>query len=67
MEGPAPQPGWLQGLTDNYLRVVFPGPATWRNRRLLVRLLGLQEERLLGEALAGPNEPGENHSCGINS
>ncbi len=67
VEGPAPQPGWLQGLSDNYLRVVFPGPAAWRNRRLLVRLLGLQEERLLGEALAGPNEPGENHSGGINS
>ena len=67
VEGPAPQPGWLQGLSDNYLRVVFPGPAAWRNRRLLVRFLGLKEERLLGEALVGPNEPGENPSCGINS
>jgi threonylcarbamoyladenosine tRNA methylthiotransferase MtaB len=56
VEGPAPQPGWLQGLSDNYLRVVFPGPATWRNRRLLVRLLGIKEDRLLGEALAGPIE-----------
>ena len=62
VEGPAPQPGWLQGLSDNYLRVVFPGPAAWRNRRLLVRLLGIKEDRLLGEALAGPNEPGENPS-----
>jgi threonylcarbamoyladenosine tRNA methylthiotransferase MtaB len=37
VEGPAPQPGWLQGLSDNYLRLIFPGPAEWRNRRLLVR------------------------------
>ena len=26
VEGPAPRPGWLQGLSDNYLRVIFPGP-----------------------------------------
>ncbi len=52
VEGPAPQRGWLQGLSDNYLRVIFPGPAEWRNRRLLVRFLKLQEEMLVGEVVA---------------
>jgi threonylcarbamoyladenosine tRNA methylthiotransferase MtaB len=52
VEGPAPQRGWLRGLSDNYLRVVFPGPAGWRNRRFLVRLLDLQGEALLGEVIA---------------
>lgn len=52
VEGPAPQRGWLQGLSDNYLRLVFPGPAAWRNRRLLVRFLKLQEELLVGEVVA---------------
>jgi threonylcarbamoyladenosine tRNA methylthiotransferase MtaB len=52
VEGPAPQPGWLQGLSDNYLRLVFPGPAEWRNRRLLVRFLKLQEGMLVGEVVA---------------
>ncbi|MCX5888502.1 MAG: tRNA (N(6)-L-threonylcarbamoyladenosine(37)-C(2))-methylthiotransferase MtaB [Deltaproteobacteria bacterium] len=52
VEGPAPPPGWLQGLSDNYLRVIFPGPAAWRNRRLLVRFLKLQEEMLVGEIVA---------------
>ncbi len=51
VEGPAPQPGWVQGLSDNYLRVIFPGPAAWRNRRLLVRLLSLQDETLVGSTL----------------
>jgi threonylcarbamoyladenosine tRNA methylthiotransferase MtaB len=51
VEGQAPQPGWLQGLSDNYLRVIFPGPVTWRNRRLMVRLRSLREETLVGEAL----------------
>jgi len=52
VEGPAPQRGWLQGLSDNYLRVIFPGPAAWRNRRLMVRFLKLQEEMLVGEVVA---------------
>ena len=54
VEGPAPQRGWLQGLSDNYLRVIFPGPAEWRNRRLLVRFLKLQEEVLVGQTVADP-------------
>jgi threonylcarbamoyladenosine tRNA methylthiotransferase MtaB len=53
VEGPARPEGWLQGLSDNYLRVIFPGPPGWRNRRLLVRLHTVQEETLAGEALEG--------------
>jgi len=52
VEGPIPRRGWLQGLSDNYLRVAFPGPAAWRHRRLLVRLHQVQEDRLVGEAVA---------------
>jgi threonylcarbamoyladenosine tRNA methylthiotransferase MtaB len=51
VEGPAPRPGWLRGLSDNYLRVILPGPAAWRNRRLRVRLLEVREEVLLGEVV----------------
>ena len=53
VEGPAQQKGWLQGLSDNYLRAVFRGPTVWRHRRLLVRFTELQEETLVGEAVAG--------------
>ena len=38
VEGPATPAGWLQGLSDHYLRVVFPGPPALRNRLVLVRL-----------------------------
>jgi threonylcarbamoyladenosine tRNA methylthiotransferase MtaB len=54
VEGPAPQAGWLQGLSDHYLRVVFPGPPAWRNRRVMVRLRAMQEKLLLGEAVDEP-------------
>jgi threonylcarbamoyladenosine tRNA methylthiotransferase MtaB len=53
VEGPARPQGWLQGLSDNYLRVIFPGPPGGRNRRLRVRLHTVQEETLAGEALEG--------------
>lgn len=53
-EGSAPRPGYLQGLSDHYLRVVFPGPPAWRNRLVKVRLLARQGEMLLGEALGEP-------------
>ncbi len=49
VEGPAAQAGWLQGLSDNYLRVVFPGPPSLRNRRLLVRFRAVQGEVVAGE------------------
>ena len=40
VEGPAAPEGWLQGLSDHYLRVTFPGPPAWRNRRVMVRFTG---------------------------
>lgn len=49
VEGPARQEGWLKGLSANYLKVVFPGPAAWQNRRLPVLLRKLQGEVLVGE------------------
>jgi threonylcarbamoyladenosine tRNA methylthiotransferase MtaB len=54
VEGPAATPGRLQGLSDHYLRVIFPGPPTWRNRLIKVRLLARQGEVLVGEALGEP-------------
>lgn len=51
VEGPAPQPGHLQGLSANYLRVVLPGPPEWRNRRLMVRYRQMPGEYLVGEVV----------------
>jgi threonylcarbamoyladenosine tRNA methylthiotransferase MtaB len=51
VERPASRPGWLSGLSGNYLKVAFPGPATWVNRRLPVRYQRLEGEILLGEVL----------------
>jgi threonylcarbamoyladenosine tRNA methylthiotransferase MtaB len=52
VEGPAATPGWLQGLSDHYLRVVFPGPLTWRNRRVMVRFRDTKEDLLVGDAVS---------------
>ena len=54
VEGPAAPPGWLQGLSDHYLRVTFPGPPAWHNRRVMVRIRGLSGETLTGEAEGEP-------------
>jgi threonylcarbamoyladenosine tRNA methylthiotransferase MtaB len=54
VEGPAPQPGYLQGLSAHYLKVVFPGPVAWYNRLIKVRLMAQQGEVLAGEALGEP-------------
>ena len=51
VEGPALQGGWLKGLSDNYLRVIFPGPLKWRNHRLMVFLQKVQGEVVMGEAV----------------
>jgi threonylcarbamoyladenosine tRNA methylthiotransferase MtaB len=52
VEGPAPRrSGWLKGLSADYLRVVFPGPLAWRNRRLRVKYLKIQDEVLVGEVI----------------
>jgi threonylcarbamoyladenosine tRNA methylthiotransferase MtaB len=55
VEGPALQPGHLQGLSDQYLRVVFSGPMEWRNQLVKVRLLARQGEVLVGEATGEPH------------
>ncbi len=54
VEGPAAQGGYLQGLSDHYLRVVFPGPAAWRNRLVKVRFLKRQGEVMAGEPAGKP-------------
>ena len=54
MEGPAETEGWLQGLSDHYLRVTFPGPPAMRNHRVMVRLRARQGEVLVGEAVGEP-------------
>jgi len=54
VEGPAETAGWLQGLSDHYLRVTFPGPPALRNRRVLVRFDRRQGEVLVGEAVGEP-------------
>jgi threonylcarbamoyladenosine tRNA methylthiotransferase MtaB len=54
VEGPASLPGHLQGLSDNYLRVLFPGPMEWRNQLVKVRLLARRDELLAGEATGEP-------------
>jgi len=51
VEGPAPQAGWLQGLSANYLRVCLPGPPAWQNRRLKTRFLKIQGEMMVGEVV----------------
>uniref|UniRef100_A0A7C3UWE9 tRNA (N(6)-L-threonylcarbamoyladenosine(37)-C(2))-methylthiotransferase MtaB n=1 Tax=Desulfobacca acetoxidans TaxID=60893 RepID=A0A7C3UWE9_9BACT len=52
VEGPVPgRPGWLKGLSANYLRVLLPGPEDWRNRRLNVRFLQVAEGMLVSEVL----------------
>jgi hypothetical protein len=54
VEGPAPWPRYLQGLSDHYLRVTFPGPPTRRNRRVMVRFRNTKEDLLVGEPLEEP-------------
>jgi threonylcarbamoyladenosine tRNA methylthiotransferase MtaB len=54
VEGPAMRPGWLQGLSDHYLRVTFPGSPALHNHRVMVRLTRRQGEGLAGEAVPGP-------------
>jgi threonylcarbamoyladenosine tRNA methylthiotransferase MtaB len=48
VEGPAPQAGWLQGLSANYLRVCLPGPSGCQNRIIRTRLRKIQGEMMVG-------------------
>jgi threonylcarbamoyladenosine tRNA methylthiotransferase MtaB len=45
--------GLMGGLTDNYLEVRFPGPASWANTFVRVRLDEEREGVVYGEATAG--------------
>jgi threonylcarbamoyladenosine tRNA methylthiotransferase MtaB len=54
VEGPATPEGWLQGLSDHYLRVTFPGPPALHNRRVMVRFTRRQGEGVVGEAVGEP-------------
>ena len=52
VEGSYPgRPGWLKGLSANYLRVFLPGPAAWQNRCLMVRFVGFEEGMLRGKVI----------------
>jgi len=44
--------GWLTGLSDHYLRVIFPGPPALHNHRVMVRFSRRQGDLLVGEAVA---------------
>ena len=54
VEGPAAQEGWLQGLSDPYLRVTFPDPPALHNRLVMARFTRRQGEILVGEAVEKP-------------
>jgi threonylcarbamoyladenosine tRNA methylthiotransferase MtaB len=56
VEGPASRPGWLKGLSDNYLRVILPGAPGQRNRLLKVRFLKVAGEVMVGEPLGGSGD-----------
>jgi tRNA A37 methylthiotransferase MiaB len=51
VEGPAAQEGWLQGLSDPYLRVTLSGPPALHNRLVMARFTRRQGEILVGEAV----------------
>ncbi len=55
VEGAVPgRPGWLTGLTANYLRVHCPGPAAWANSVIRVRLEKFTGAYLVGQPLSEP-------------
>jgi threonylcarbamoyladenosine tRNA methylthiotransferase MtaB len=49
--------GWLEGYTDNYLRVRFPGGDELRNCIIPVRITAMDEEVCLGEMDGHPVGP----------
>jgi threonylcarbamoyladenosine tRNA methylthiotransferase MtaB len=51
VEGSAPTNGWLQGLSANYLRVLLPGPQSWKNRIVTVRFREVQGDILVAEVV----------------
>jgi threonylcarbamoyladenosine tRNA methylthiotransferase MtaB len=55
-EDPSRQDAELAGLTDNYLRVVAPGPEGLRNQISRVQITGVRGGQLLGKILAMADE-----------
>jgi threonylcarbamoyladenosine tRNA methylthiotransferase MtaB len=51
--GVAGKPGWLSGLTGNYLRVHLQGPEAWANQLITVRLQKIEGQALIGEVITG--------------
>jgi threonylcarbamoyladenosine tRNA methylthiotransferase MtaB len=56
VEGPGTRPGWLTGLSDNYLRVILPGAPGQRNRLLKVRFLKVAGEVMVGELVGAKGD-----------
>jgi threonylcarbamoyladenosine tRNA methylthiotransferase MtaB len=51
-----PGTGYLQGVTDNYIRVFAPGPENAKNSIVPVRLLEMGPDRVVGELVGdGPD------------
>ena len=51
-----PGTGYLQGVTDNYIRVFAPGPEIAKNSIVPVRLLEMGPDRVIGELVGdGPD------------
>jgi len=52
------EPGWLEGYTDNYVRVRFPGDEALKNSLVPVRITAVEEEEAcLGEIAGAPLPP----------
>lgn len=45
------RPGWVKGLTGNYLRVHLPGPSEWANHMVRVRLKEIEGQTFIGEVI----------------
>ena len=52
-----PETGYLQGVTDNYIRVYAPGPESAKNAIVPVRLTDAQRNRVIGERAECPALP----------
>jgi threonylcarbamoyladenosine tRNA methylthiotransferase MtaB len=51
------EPGWLEGYTDNYIRVRFQGGDELKNCLIPVRVTSVDEETCLGESNGHPVGP----------
>ena len=62
------RPGWLAGLTSNFMKVSFPGKPEWRNRMIPVELAAVEGDTFLGKPLTLPSPlrgegKGEGRNC----